>query len=131
MKTLMRFFFRTLRIVLGPFMLLWERLTRPRGIVRAAEAQAEVDRHCRDLALYEFRTCPFCIKVRQEMHRLSLSIERRDAQHVGQHRNALVAGGGRAMVPCLRIAGPGGKAEWLYESSAIIAYLRGRFDTAR
>jgi glutaredoxin len=130
MRTFVRLFFKTLRIVLGPFMLLWEWLSRPRGIVRAAEAQAEVDRQCRDLVLYEFRTCPFCIKVRQEMRRLSLAIERRDAQHPGPYRDELVAGGGRAMVPCLRITEASGEVRWLYESGAIIDFLRQRFPTA-
>ena len=127
MKTVIRWFFKILRIVLGPFMLLWEWLTRPRGIVRSAEAQAAVDRQCRDLVLYEFRTCPFCIKVRQEMRRLSLPIERRDAQHAGPNRDALVAGGGKAMVPCLRITEADGSVRWLYESGAIINTLRARF----
>lgn len=127
MKILVRAFFKTLRVILGPFMLLWEWLTRPRGIVRSAEAQAEVDRQCRSLILYEFRTCPFCIKVRQEMRRLSLPIERRDAQPPGPHRDALVAGGGRAMVPCLRITEAGGEVRWLYESGQINAYLQSRF----
>ncbi len=127
MKTLIRLFFKTLRVILGPIMLLWERLSRPQGVQRPAAAQAEVDLACRPLALYEFQTCPFCIKVRQEMRRLSLNIERRDAQEEGPHRTALVAGGGRAMVPCLRIEDGAGKIEWLYESTAIIDYLRGRF----
>jgi glutaredoxin len=123
----MRLFFRTLRVILGPFMLLWEWLSRPRGVVRATAAQAEVDRQCRDLVLYEFQTCPFCIKVRQEMRRLSLPIERRDAQHEGPHRDELVAGGGKAMVPCLRITEASGEVRWLYESGAIIDTLRTRF----
>jgi glutaredoxin len=127
MKTLVRLFFKTLRLVLGPFMLLGEWLARPKGVVRPPEAQARVDAQCRELALYEFRTCPFCIKVRQEMRRLSLPIERRDAQHPGPHRDALVAGGGRAMVPCLRIVAADGTVTWLYESGAIVDYLRGRF----
>jgi glutaredoxin len=127
MKAIVRLFFKALRIALGPFMLLWERLSRPRAIARAPQAQAEVDAQCRELALYEFKTCPFCIKVRQEIHRLALPIERRDAQHPGPHRDALVAGGGRAMVPCLRIADANGKTAWLYESTAIIDYLRERF----
>jgi glutaredoxin len=127
MKAIVRLFFKTLRLVLGPFMLLGEWLARPKGVVRPPEAQAQVDAQCRELALYEFRTCPFCIKVRQELRRLSLPIERRDAQHPGPHRDALVAGGGRAMVPCLRIVAADGAVSWLYESSAIIEYLRGRF----
>jgi glutaredoxin len=127
MKALVRLFFKTLRVVLGPFMLLSEWLTRPKGVVRAPEAQAEVDRQCRALALYQFRTCPFCIKVRQEMRRLSLNIALLDAQPEGRHRADLLRGGGRAMVPCLRITDAAGESEWLYESDAIVAYLRGRF----
>lgn len=127
MKAIVRLFFKTLRIVLGPFMLLWEWLTRPTGSVREADAQAEVDRQCRNLVLYQFKTCPFCIKVRQEMRRLSLGIQQLDAQPEGRHRNDLLCGGGRAMVPCLRITDTAGDSEWLYESGAIIDYLRGRF----
>ena len=127
MRFVMRLFFKTLRIVLGPFMLLWERLTRPQGIVRPPAAQAAVDRQCRDLVLYQFKTCPFCIKVRQEMHRLSLTIPRLDAQGAGQHRDDLLHGGGRAMVPCLKITDQAGNNQWLYESGAIIEYLRERF----
>jgi glutaredoxin len=120
-------FFKTLRAVLGPFMLLWEWLTRPQGVARTPEAQAAVDAECRHLVLYQFRTCPFCIKVRQEMRRLSLHIDIRDAQAAGPARDELVAGGGRAMVPCLRITDPDDKHTWMYESGAIIAWLRDRF----
>ena len=127
MKWLFRTFFKTLRLVLGPVLLLKERLTAPEGIVRAPQAQQEVDRQCRDLALYQFRTCPFCIKVRQEMRRLSLDIELRDAQHDAVHREALLQGGGKPVVPCLRIRDDQGNSRWLYESGEIIAYLRGRF----
>jgi glutathione S-transferase len=62
------------------------------------------------------------------MRRLSLPIETRDAQAEGPFREELIAGGGRAMVPCLRIAEANGDARWLYESSTILAYLRERFD---
>lgn len=127
MKVVIKLFFKTLRIVLGPFMLLGEWLARPQGLVRTPAAQVQVDAACRQLALYQFKTCPFCIRVRQEMRRLSLAIERRDAQHAGPRRDELIAGGGRAMVPCLRITDAAGNSEWLYESGAIIDYLRGRF----
>ncbi len=127
MKFLFRTFFKTLRLVLGPVLLLKERLTAPQGLVRTPEAQQAVDRQCRDLALYQFRICPFCIKVRQEMRRLALDIELRDAQHDAVHREALLAGGGRAMVPCLQICDAQGNSRWLYESGDIVAYLRERF----
>ena len=131
MRFLIRSFFKTLRLILGPFMLLWEWMTTPKGVTRAPEAQQDVDARCRQLALYQFRTCPFCIKVRREMRRLSLPIELRDAQHPGEHRSALEAGGGRAMVPCLRMTNAQGQTEWLYESSKIIAYLKQTFDAPR
>ena len=50
MKPLIRLFFRTLRAVLGPFLLLGNWLTRPRGVQRSAEAQAVVDARTRALA---------------------------------------------------------------------------------
>ena len=130
MKPLIKAFFRTLRLVLGPFMLLAERLNRPRGVVRSAEAQQAVDTQCQCMALYQYSTCPFCIKVRQHMARLSLPIERRDAQHNATHRADLLAQGGAAKVPCLRIEHTDGKVEWLYESAAIVARLDKQFASA-
>lgn len=123
----MKSFFKILRIALGPVMLLWEVITRPKGIKRAPAAQGQVDRQCRDMVLYQYKTCPFCIKVRREVHRLSLHIETRDAQQEGKNRDALLRGGGKAKVPCLKITDQAGNSEWMYESATIIAYLHGRF----
>ena len=127
MKTVVRAFFRIVRIVLGPVMLLKERLTRPSGVKRAPEAQASVDLQCQSLALYQFNTCPFCIKVRQEMRRLSLPIEKRDAQHNTTNREQLLQGSGATKVPCLKITDANGQTRWLQDSGAIVAYLRERF----
>ncbi|WP_026036602.1 glutathione S-transferase N-terminal domain-containing protein [Limnohabitans sp. Rim47] len=129
MKTVIRAFFRTLRVVLGPFMLLKERQTQPVGVQRAPAAQAAVDLQCQSLALYQFSTCPFCIKVRQEMRRLSLPIEKRDAQHHAANRNALLEGSGATKVPCLQITDANGQTRWLQDSGAIVAYLREHFAT--
>ena len=129
MKTVIRAFFRTLRSVLGPFMLLKERLTQPTGVQRAPEAQATVDLQCQSLALYQFSTCPFCIKVRQEMRRQSLPIEKRDAQHDSVNRDALLQGSGATKVPCLKITDSQGQTQWLQDSNAIMAYLRAHFGT--
>jgi glutaredoxin len=127
MKTVIRTFFRTLRIVLGPVMLLKERLTQPAGVQRSPAAQAAVDQQCQSLALYQFSTCPFCIKVRQEMRRLSLPIEKRDAQHHTANRDALLQGSGATKVPCLQITEANGQTQWLQDSTEIVAYLRKRF----
>lgn len=125
----MKYFFKLLRLVLGPFLLLKEQLTKPRGVVRCATDQAQVNDACRQLALYQFKTCPFCIKVRQEMRRLSLPVELRDAQHSAENRQTLLAQGGKSKVPCLQITDDG-NARWLYGSREIIEYLQQRFALA-
>jgi glutaredoxin len=130
MKPVIRAFFQTLRFVLGPFMLLKERLTNPEGVQRDAVAQAAVDLQCQSLALYQFNTCPFCIKVRQEMRRLSLPIEKRDAQHNAANREELLQSSGATKVPCLKITDANGETRWLQDSKAIVAYLRERFGTS-
>lgn len=127
MKLFFRYFFRTIRIILGPFMLLNELLTKPKGIQRAADAQQQVDEESKNLALYQFNTCPFCIKVRREITRLSLNIEKYDALNDQTARAELAQGGGQIKVPCLRITDASGKHTWMYESGDIITYLRERF----
>lgn len=123
----MKYFFRLLRTVLGPVLLLKEYLSQPKGIIRSAQDQIKIDQQCSKLALYEFKTCPFCIKVRQEMRRLSLTIEKRDAQHSNEHRTTLLQQGGSSKVPCLKITAEDGSEKWLYESKDIIQYLRQQF----
>ena len=130
MKSVVRYFFRTLRVLLGPVMLLKEALTRPQGVVRTSAEQASVDAACSGLALYQYKTCPFCIKPRQEMRRLSLDIAKVDAQHAGPARTELLQGGGQTKVPCLKITDAAGSSRWLYDSEKIIAYLRSRFAPA-
>lgn len=130
MKFILRNFFKALRLVLGPFMLLRERLTRPAGLVRTPAQQRAVDQQCQSLALYQFSTCPFCIKVRQEMRRLSLPVEQRDAQKDLKNRADLMQGSGATKVPCLRITDAAGQTQRPSDSDAIITYLRGRFAPA-
>ncbi len=123
MKTFFRLFFKTVRIVLGPFLLLWERLTLPKGIERSPEAQARLDASTRNLVLYQYKTCPFCMKVRRRIARLGLNVEKRDAQHDPVSRAELEQHGGQIKVPCLRITDANGQHIWLYESNAIIRHL--------
>jgi len=130
MKPVIRLFFKTLRVVLGPFVLLGDRLTRPRGIVRPAAEQLAIDARTQNLALYHFPTCPFCLKTRRTIRRLSLKIETCDAKNNAGHRAALIDGGGKPQVPCLRITDANGKQTWLYDSDAIIAYLNREFGDA-
>jgi glutaredoxin len=130
MKPVIRVFFKTVRLVLGPVMLLKERLTQPKGVQRDPAAQTTVNLQCQTMVLYQFSTCPFCIKVRQEMRRLSLPIDKRDAQHDSAHRAELLQATGATKVPCLKITDANGQTQWLQDSTAIVTYLRARFQQA-
>lgn len=127
MKWFFRIFFRTLRVVLTPVMLFWEQVAAPPGTTRQPEDQRRVDQETGKLQLYQFQACPFCIKVRREMRRLSLNIELRDAQKDATARAELLQGGGEVKVPCLKITDEQGNSRWMYESADIIRYLQERF----
>ena len=128
MKIIFRLFFKAVRAIVGPILLAREKLNTPKGVVRPAEVQQKIDQQCQTMALYQFQTCPFCIKVRRTMRAMSLNIDLRDAQQNPQYRAELLSGGGKVQVPCLRIVDAQGKSHWVYESALIIQYLRQRFD---
>ena len=127
MNIVIKPFFKLVRIILGPVMLLKEKLTKPQGVLRNPTAQMLVDQDCQSLVLYHYKTCPFCMRVRHEIARLSLNIQRVDAQPPGADRDALTCEGGQTKVPCLRITDTAGSSQWLYDSDKIIGYLQGRF----
>ncbi|WP_136681264.1 glutaredoxin domain-containing protein [Neptunomonas sp. XY-337] len=116
-----------IRWILGKIILLIDFITTPKGIKRSAEAQQAVDAATQDLALYQFQACPFCVKVRRQMKRLSLNIALRDAKKDTQYREELLQQGGKVKVPCLKITDADGSVRWLYESNDINAYLTERF----
>lgn len=127
MKFIIRTFFKTLRAIIGPILLLVNWITQPKGIVRPAAEQHAIDARTQHLALYHFPTCPFCIKVRRTIRRLSLKIDLRNAQHDPVHRQALLADGGKIQTPCLLITNADGATTWMYESADIQAYLEQAF----
>jgi glutathione S-transferase len=80
------------------------------------------------LALYQYDACPFCARVRMVMDRLGIDdIEIRDTLRDPANRAELIAGGGRATVPCLRIDHSDGRTQWMYESARIVDYLRAKY----
>ena len=127
MKLIIRYFFKLVHAIVGPILLALDWLTTPRGVERSAQAQQQVDSRTRNLSLYQFRTCPFCITTRRAIKRLSLNIETRDALHDANSRARLLEGGGKIKVPCLRITDDSGNVQWLYESGDISRYLKENF----
>lgn len=127
MKLVIRYFFKLVHAIVGPILLGLDWLTSPRGIKRTAEQQRYIDEQTGDLVMYQFLSCPFCIKTRRAIKRLSLDIETRDALRHAESRAQLLEGGGKIKVPCLRITDENGQVEWKYESSDIIKYLQSNF----
>ena len=127
MKLFFRIFFKTLLFILEPFLLLWDKVFVPKGIERSPEDQEKMDQRTKNLSLYQFNSCPFCIKVRRQVKRQSLNIPLLDAQHNQQNREELLKGGGKITVPCLKLVSDTGEVSWMYESSDIIQYLQDNF----
>ena len=127
MRLFFKYFFKTIRIILGPIVLFVNFITMPKGVKRPEEEQKKIDSDAKSLTLYQFKTCPFCIKVKRMMRRLSLNIETLDAQHDSEVREELLQQGGKIAVPCLKITDEQGETTWMYESSEINEYLEERF----
>lgn len=121
---------KVIRWLLGRIILTLNFLTAPKGLSRSVAEQQDVNSQTSQLALYQFAACPFCVKVRRSMKRLSLEIELRDAKQNQTFRSELEQQGGRIKTPCLRIENKAGDVTWMYESNDIINYLEQRFTPA-
>ena len=119
---------RIVRMILAPILLFLNWITTPRGVKRPTDLQQQIDQQTAGLSLYQFKACPFCIKVRRTFKRHSLKVETRDAKHDENVRQELLEQGGKIKVPCLRIE-EAGEVSWMYDSNAIVEYLQGRFAT--
>ena len=122
----MRMILKLLREGSGRVLILIDWLFKPTIVKRSFQEQAKVDEETKNLKLYQFYACPFCVKTRRAIKRLNLKIETRNAQVGGQYREELELGGGKIKVPCLKVEGSG-EAIWTYESNDIIKYLDERF----
>lgn len=118
---------KIIRLILGRIILALDFLTQPRSPKLDAKTREYFEEQSRHLELYQFKACPFCVKVRRASKRLGLDLSTKDAKNDSQARDALLEGGGRVKVPCLRIAHADGHVEWMYESSDIVSFLEQRF----
>ncbi|WP_298634323.1 glutathione S-transferase N-terminal domain-containing protein [uncultured Umboniibacter sp.] len=111
------------RFILGRIILIIDFLTRPKKPVLSNEELTKYAAITAPLALYEFPTCPFCVKVKRHFRRRGLDIELRNAKKDIVYRKQLAEDGGKLKAPCLRIKAADGSHTWLYESDDIIAYV--------
>jgi len=80
------------------------------------------------VTLYHFQACPFCARTRAAMEELGLNIQKRDIRIVPDFKLELLELGGKVQVPCLRIERNNQESQWLYESDAVIQFLRNNVD---
>ena len=75
--------------------------------------------------LYSSELCGFCHRVRRYMAGAGWDFPVVDTLRDRAARAALIEGGGKATVPCLKIT-RGDEVIWMYESLDIIDYLESR-----
>jgi len=112
-----------IRWFLGKCILFINAVTLPKPIFRNEADQARVDKKTQHYTLYQFKACPFCVKVRRFIRKNSFKIELKDAKNNKAYKLELVNNGGKYKVPCLKIEKINAKTTWLYESDAIIQFL--------
>ena len=111
------------RKAIGQLIILADKLTSPSSLDRHPDEQCKIDEITKNLYLYEMKACPYCVKVRREIKRLSLNIKKMNVKTDPDNKQSLIANGGKFQVPCLRIK-ENNHDRWLYESTDIINYLR-------
>ena len=115
-----------IRKIIGAIIIFFDAITRPKPMQRSEDDQRDVDSRAKNLSLYQFHGCPFCVKVRRTLHRLNVKVELRDAK-TDKIGIELLKEGGKRKVPCLRIE-ENDKVQWKYNSKDIIAYLQNSFE---
>ena len=118
---------RLIRWFVGRLILFVNLVTLPKPIKRKEIEQDKIDKQTKNLTIYQFEACPFCVKVRRFIRKNSLRINLKDAKNNKIFKSELVNEGGKHKVPCLKIEKINAKTEWLYESSEIIKFLEKEF----
>ncbi|MGD2117502.1 MAG: glutathione S-transferase N-terminal domain-containing protein [Chromatiales bacterium] len=123
----MKYLFLPLHFIIGGLIRLVDFATSPTPLQRPADEQQQIAEDCKNLTLFHYPACPFCVRVRRNMKRLNLPIRRIDPRKDAQAMQRLTEEGGKQQVPCLQIIDANGQSSWLYESGDINAYLNQRF----
>jgi glutaredoxin len=123
----MKYLFLPIHFIVGNLIRLVDLLTTPSSMKRSAEAQQAVDNRSKNLTLYYYPSCPFCVLVKRQMKRLNLNIRKIDPRKDTEAMKNLQEQGGKVQVPCLLISSGDGSSEWMYESADINDYLTKEF----
>ena len=110
-----------IRFILGRIILFLDWMTSPKPIPVSPEKIKFIQEKAKDMEIYEFKACPFCVRVRRFMKKNNISITIKDARRNKDFADELLNGGGKLQVPCLKIGGD--KIRWMYESKDIIIFL--------
>lgn len=119
----MKYLFLPIHLILGSLIRLVDILTTPGSIKRNEISQQAIDERCKHLTLYFYPSCPFCVRVKRQMKRLNLNIDKIDPRKDDAAMKKLMQNGGKLQVPCLEIRSEDGTTEWMYESADINEYL--------
>jgi len=114
---------KIIRFILGRIILFLDWITSPKPLSISEEKRNEINSLTSNMVMYEFRACPFCVRVRRFMKKNNISIETKDARKNKEYASELINGGGKLQVPCLLIQKDNKNVEWLYESKDIIKFL--------
>ncbi|MCO5142596.1 MAG: glutathione S-transferase N-terminal domain-containing protein [Oligoflexia bacterium] len=112
-----------IRFILGKIILFLDFIFSPTPKARSLDELDSLKQKTAHMMVYQFEACPFCVKVRRALKAENIPITFVDAKS-DPFKTELLQGGGKLQVPCLRITKENGKAEWMYESSAIIHFLK-------
>ena len=94
---------KVVRWLLGSIILFLDYITRPKPVLRDMSLQNKLKKKTLNMSLYQFKLCPFCVRVRRSIRKHSLNIEIKDAKYNIKHREELEKLGGKLKVPCLRV----------------------------
>ncbi len=113
---------KLIRWFVGRLILFTNRITLPTPILRKNIEQAKIDEKTKNLTVYQFEACPFCVKVRRFFKRESLNIDLVDAKQES-FKQELIQNGGKQKVPCLKVELKNKSVRWIYESNDIIEFI--------
>jgi len=114
---------QVIRFILGRIILFLDWITSPRPVPVSNDRLSEIERFTSNMIMYEFKACPFCVRVRRFMKKNNINITTKDARKDKLAAQDLIDGGGKLQVPCLAITKDDGSVDWMYESKDIITFF--------